>query len=142
MKKKKALYQKIIRRNGKIIAIVFKKTLRARGVKFLTPANYTLQLGLLEHPKGKVIRDHQHNTKIKYWVDTTQEFLYLEKGKVKAKFFDDEWNLIAEEILMAGDFLLHISGGHGFEVLEKCRMIEIKQGPYPGEKMAKVYKEA
>jgi hypothetical protein len=135
------LNQKIIKKGKKIIAIVFKKKLRAKGVRFLTPDDYSLQLGLLEHPKGRILRDHQHNPKVKYWVNTTQEFLYLEKGKVKAKFFDDKWTLVAEEVLTAGDFLLHISGGHGFEVLEKCRMIEIKQGPYPGEKMAKVYKD-
>lgn len=135
------IHQKVIKKDGKIIAIVFKKSLKAKGVKFLTPDYYTLQLGLLEHPKGKVLKDHQHNPKVKYWVNTTQEFLYLEKGKVKAKFFDDKWELVSEEILKAGDFLLHISGGHGFEVLEKCRMIEIKQGPYPGEKMAKLYKD-
>ena len=133
------LSQKVIKSKKGIMAMVFKKTLKAKGVKFLTPADYTLQLGLLEHPKGRVLKDHQHNPKVKYWVNTTQEFLYIEKGKVKVKFFDDGWGLVTEEILTSGDFLLHISGGHGFEVLEKCRMIEIKQGPYPGEKMAKVY---
>jgi hypothetical protein len=141
MKYKTRPNRKIIKSKGKIIAIIFKKNLHAEGVNFLTPDDYTLQLGLLEHPKGKVIRDHQHNTKVKYWVDTTQEFLYLEKGKVKVKFFDDNWNLVTTEILNSGDFMLHISGGHGFEVLQKCRMIEVKQGPYPGEKMAKVYKK-
>ena len=135
------LYQKVIRKKGKIIGIVFKKKLGAKGVRFLTPVHYTLQLGLLEHPKGKVLEDHQHNPRIKYKVDTTQEFLYIEKGRVKVKFFDDGWDLVAEEILTAGDFMLHVSGGHGFEVLEKCRMIEIKQGPYPGEKRAKIYRQ-
>lgn len=133
------VHQKVIKSKGKIIAIVFKKTLNTKGVRFLTPDDYTLQLGLLQHPKGKILKDHQHNPKVKYWVNTTQEFLYIEKGKVKVKFFDNDWDLVAEEILTGGDFLLHVSGGHGFEVLEKCRMIEIKQGPYPGEKMAKVY---
>lgn len=135
------LEQKIIKKDKTVIALIFKKRLKAKGVRFLTPVDYTLQLGLLEHPKGKVLKDHKHNPEVQYWVNTTQEFLYIEKGKVKAKFFDDGWNLIAEEILTKGDFLLHVSGGHGFEVLEKCRMIEIKQGPYPGEKMAKVYPE-
>jgi hypothetical protein len=133
------MYQKTIKKNGKIIALVFKKGIKAKGVRFLTPEDYTLQLGLLMHPKGKTLKAHQHNPNVKYWVNTTQEFLFLEKGKVKAKFFDDGWLLVAEEILTAGDFLLHVSGGHGFEVLEKCRMIEVKQGPYPGEKVAKVY---
>lgn len=129
-----------IRSRKKIIALIFKKTLKARGARFLTPEDYTLQLGLIEHPKGKILRDHIHNPRVKYWVNTTQEFLYLEKGKIKAKFYDDSWKLVAEEILTAGDFLLQVSGGHGFEVLKNCRMIEVKQGPYPGDKMAKIYR--
>jgi hypothetical protein len=138
---KKMLNQRIIKSKNKIIAIVFKKSLRSDGVSFLTPETYTLQLGLLEHPKGRILRDHMHNPKVKYRVDTTQEFLYIEKGRVKVKFFDDDWSSLGEEILTAGDFMLHVSGGHGFEILEKCRMIEIKQGPYPGEKAAKIYRD-
>jgi hypothetical protein len=133
------LTQKTIKKNGKVIALIFKKNIKSSGVKFLTPIDYTLQLGLLQHPKGKILEDHIHNPEIKYWVDTTQEFLYIEKGKVKVKFFDNDWSLVAEEILTGGDFMLHVSGGHGFEILEKCRMIEVKQGPYPGEKMAKIF---
>lgn len=133
------LHQKVIKKGSKVIAVIFSKNIKAKGVKFLTPEEYTLQLGLLVHPKGKILKDHIHNPDVKYWVDTTQEFIYLEKGKIKVKLFADDWTLVAEEILTAGDFMLHISGGHGFEVMEKCRMIEVKQGPYPGEKMAKVF---
>jgi len=135
------IHQKIIKNKGKIIAIIFRKSLRAEGVKFLTPVDYTLQLGLLEHPKGTVLNDHRHNPKIKYNVDTTQEFLYVEKGRVKVRLFNDNWDLVGEEILTPGDFMLHVSGGHGFEILENARMIEVKQGPYPGEKSAKIYKD-
>ena len=135
------IHQKIIKKGEKVIAIIFKKNSRGKGSIFLTPREYTLQLGLIQHSGGTVLRDHRHNPEIKYNVDTTQEFLYIEKGKVKVKLFDDNWNLVGEEILTAGDFMLHVSGGHGFEVLEKCRMIEVKQGPYPGEKMAKIYRD-
>jgi hypothetical protein len=135
------LHQKIIKKGEKIIAIVFKKDSREKGTVFLTPLEYTLQLGLLQHPKGTILRDHKHNPKIKYRVDTTQEFLYIEKGKVKVKFFDNDWNLVGEEILTVGDFMLHVNGGHGFEILENTRMIEVKQGPYPGEKFAKIYRD-
>jgi len=114
--------------------------LHSDGVKFLTPNEYTLQLGLLEHPTGKLVRDHVHNPNIKYNVNTTQEFLYIERGRVLAKIFTDDFNLIREVELGPGDFLLHVSGGHGFEIIEKCRMIEIKQGPYPGPEHVKKYR--
>ena len=123
----------------KLIAIVFRKSIKAGGVRFLTPAFHTLQLGLIEHPNGFYVKDHIHNQNIKYKVDTTEEFLYLEKGKVKLKLFSDNWVLIKEVILVKGDFVLLISGGHGLEILKKCRLIEVKQGPYPGDKKAKIF---
>lgn len=126
---------------GKTLCHIFSHTIRAEGVRFLSPNEYTLQLGLIEHPSGKVIRDHIHNPEIKYKVDTTQEFLYLEKGKVKVKIFNDNFDLIEEVIIEAGDFLLHVAGGHGFEVIEECRLIEIKQGPYPGPEHVKKYRD-
>jgi len=131
--------KKTILDGKKIIAIVFRKDSHLKGSVFLTPDEYTLQLGVLQHPKGTILKDHKHNPKIKYHVNTTQEFLYIEKGKVRVKFFDNHWKLIDKVILKHGDFMLHVSGGHGFEILEDAKMIEIKQGPYPGDKNAKVY---
>lgn len=121
---------------------IFRKNIRSKGVRFLTPDTYTLQLGLLEHPPKTTLRDHSHNKKIKYNVNTTQEFLFIQKGKVKVTLFSDEWEKVTSKILTAGDFMLHVDGGHGFKILEKARIIEIKQGPYPGEKIAKVYPNA
>lgn len=124
---------------GKLLAIIFRKNIKADGVRFLTPDSYTLQLGLLEHPAGTVLRDHAHNKRIKYNVNTTQEFLFVQKGKISVNIFNAKWKKVAVKILSAGDFLLHVSGGHGFKILKKARIIEIKQGPYPGDKMAKTF---
>lgn len=130
-----------VRYKGKILSIIFSHKLKANGVSFLTPNDYTLQLGLIEHPAGKIVRDHIHNPDIKYRVDTTQEFLYLEKGRVKAKIYTDDFKLVEEVIMEPGDFMLHVAGGHGFEILEECRLIEIKQGPYPGPEHVKKYRD-
>lgn len=130
-----------VKHQGKILSIFFKHSIKAEGVRFLTPNDYTLQLGLLEHSSGVKIRDHIHNPEIKYKVDTTQEFLYLEQGQVKVKVFTDSFELVEEVIMNKGDFMLHVAGGHGFEILKKCRMIEIKQGPYPGPEHVKKYRD-
>lgn len=134
------MYRREIKHQGQIHCIIFSHKLKADGVSFLTPNDYTLQLGLIEHKAGTIVRDHIHNPDIKYKVNTTQEFLYLEKGLVKAKIFTNQFELIAEVIMEPGDFLLHVAGGHGFEVLKKCRLIEIKQGPYPGPEHVKKYR--
>ena len=41
---------------------------------------------------------------------------------------------LKSKILKKGDVILLINGGHGFEMLEKTEMIEIKQGPYSNDK--------
>lgn len=134
------MIEEIIRYKSKIIAHIFRKKIRAVGVRFLTPQKYTLQLGLLEHPKGKVIKDHIHRQDIKYNVDTTQEFLYIEKGKVLINLYSEKWDFVKRAILTKGDFVLLVNGGHGLKILRKARIIEIKQGPYPGEDRAKIFR--
>jgi len=133
--------KEVIEKNGQIFALVFRKSHRPDGVNFMTPDDYTLQLGFIGHSEGRHIREHIHNPHIHYKVDTTQEFLYIEKGKIKATIYDYGWNVITEVILEAGDILLQISGGHGFDVLEPCYLIEVKQGPFPGDKLMKFYRE-
>lgn len=136
-----AMEIKTISYKKKPIAHVFFHRIKAHGVRFLTPVSYTLQLGLIEHPSGKIIRDHIHRQDIKYKVDTTEEFLYIEKGKVKVKLFSPKWEELEGVTLKSGDFILFVSGGHGLEIKEDCRIIEIKQGPYPGDKRAKLFHE-
>lgn len=130
-----------IKYEKKLLAIIFRKSIKAEGVKFLTNPSHTLQLGLIEHSKGKVIREHIHRQDVKYKVDTTEEFLYVERGVIKLKLFSGNWSKVKEITLKAGDFVLLISGGHGIDVLSKCRIIEVKQGPYPGDKLAKIYND-
>jgi hypothetical protein len=45
---------------------------------------------------------------------------------------------VAETELCAGDIVLLASGGHGFEVLEDTKIVEVKQGPYDGKSKDKV----
>lgn len=123
------------------LALIFRHSIKADGVKFLTPDDYTLQLGLIEHPSGKEIKDHIHRQDIKYNVDTTQEFLYIESGSVEVTIYTNSWKVVKKTVLEAGDFILFVGGGHGLKVLKKCRIIEIKQGPYPGDKNAKIYRD-
>jgi len=132
---------KTIKFKKQIIALIFRRNIKANGVKFLTPVDYTLQLGLIEHSKDHIVKDHIHRQDITYKVDTTQEFLYIEKGKVLVKLYTDQWKLIEKVVLGVGDFILFVSGGHGLKVLEDCRIIEIKQGPYPGDAHAKTYRK-
>jgi hypothetical protein len=48
-------------------------------------------------------------------------------------FFDKNRRYLESRALEAGDVILLIKGGHGFEVLEDFEMFEVKQGPYAGD---------
>ena len=67
------------------------------------------------------------------------EVLLIEKGKVKIKFFDNnQSDLKKDKILTKGDIIILFQGGHGFKILEKTNIIEIKQGPYVEGKDKKI----
>jgi len=134
--------QEIKDKNNNIIALFYPKKIKANGtVRFLTPPNYPLQIGLIEHNKKKIIPPHIHRD-LYYDVNTTQEFLYVEKGKnIKVILYDSKWGEVKKIFLSSGDSILFVSGGHSLKIPKGCRIFEVKQGPYPGDKLAKIFKD-
>ena len=87
----------------------------------------------MHHPTGKVIDAHVHNM-VHRNVVLTQEVLFIKKGILRVDFYDEYEDYLESRDLHAGDIILLVSGGHGFQVLEEVEMIEVKQGPYSGDK--------
>jgi mannose-6-phosphate isomerase-like protein (cupin superfamily) len=67
-------------------------------------------------------------------VEYTKEVLFIRSGRLRIDFYDDRQNYLESRTLSAGDIVLLARGGHGFEMLEDCEIIEVKQGPYAGDK--------
>jgi mannose-6-phosphate isomerase-like protein (cupin superfamily) len=86
----------------------------------------------MEHRAGKLIAPHMHNP-VAREVQYTQEVLFIRKGRLRVDFYGHQQCYLRSRVLEAGDVILLIEGGHGFEVLEDLEMIEVKQGPYAGE---------
>jgi mannose-6-phosphate isomerase-like protein (cupin superfamily) len=130
-----------IKHNQKTIAIIYSKTISPKqGVKFLTPQTYPLQIGLHEYQKGaREVPTHYH-PHLRYKVTTTQEFLFVEKGKMDVEIYTNKWQLKAKATLTAGDFVLFVDCGHGIKFHKGAKVFEIKQGPYPGDKKAKIFR--
>jgi len=103
------------------------------GIEFLTPDNFSQQLGIMNRPVGYKIPPHVHNPVVREVV-WTQEVLFIKSGKVRVDFYDNNKNYLESRILEKGDVILLAGGGHGFEMLEESEMIEVKQGPYCAEK--------
>jgi hypothetical protein len=117
---------------GRQLALVVSGRFREPGIHFFTPADFSQQLAYIEHPTGRLIAPHVHNP-VPRKVQYTQEVLFIRKGCLRVDFYDHLQCYLRSRILEAGDVILLIEGGHGFEVLEDVEMIEVKQGPYAGE---------
>jgi len=116
-----------------VLAIIISPRFREPGIHFFTPDDSPQQLAYMHHPVGKEILPHVHNP-VPREILFTQEVLFIKNGKLRIDFYDDSQNYLESRILEAGDTILLASGGHGFEVLEELEMIEVKQGPYVGDK--------
>jgi mannose-6-phosphate isomerase-like protein (cupin superfamily) len=121
-----------IRCGNRLIAIIVFGEFRARGIHFFTPSEFSQQLAYMRHPQGKIIAPHIHRLATRQ-VHYTQETLFIKKGKVRVDFYDNDQTYLESRVLQAGDVILLIECGHGFEALEELEMIEVKQGPYIGE---------
>jgi len=121
-----------IEHGGEMLALIVRNEFARPGISFFTPNELSQQLAYMQHPAGKVIDAHVHNP-IPRSVTYTQETLFIKKGRMRVDFFDEHRKYLESRELKAGDVILLIKGGHGFEVLEGIEMIEVKQGPYAGD---------
>jgi len=124
---------KRINHNDKILAIIIKADYQKDGVEFFTPNDFSQQLAYMKHPKGKKIDAHTHNV-IPREVSYTKEVLVIRKGRLRVDFYEEDQSYIESQVVSKGDVILLAYGGHGFECLEEVEMIEIKQGPFLGDR--------
>jgi hypothetical protein len=121
-----------ITHNSLNLAIIIRTSFQKEGIQFFTPDNYTQQLAYMNRPAGYVIQPHLHNP-VKREVEFTKEVIFIKSGMVRVDFYDESQKYLQSTVLKQGDVILLAYGGHGFEILENCEMIEVKQGPYAGE---------
>lgn len=116
-----------------LYSIIIRVGFIKNGIDFFTPDDFSQQLGYMNREKGYVIPPHRHNL-IERKVKLTQEVLFIKSGEVRVDFYDDFQNYLKSSVLYAGDVILLAAGGHGFEMIKSSEIIEVKQGPYCGEK--------
>jgi hypothetical protein len=118
-----------VKYKNKILAIILRKKYKSNQSDFFTPNNYSQQLGFLKFKKNHEIIPHYHNP-IKRIVNYTRETLIIRSGAIRVDFYEKNKKYLKSRILKSGDIILLVSGGHGFHVLKKTDLVEIKQGPY------------
>ena len=102
--------------DGTELAIIVRSGFREPGIHFFTPPHFSQQLGCMRHPAGHLIEPHVHNP-VSRAVEFTQEALFLRRGKLRVDFYSEAGAYLESRELCAGDVVLLIRGGHGFEVL-------------------------
>jgi hypothetical protein len=83
----------------------------------------------MTRPIGEIIVAHVHEPVVRNIVGT-QEVLFIQEGKVRLDLFTQARKYVVSVTLNVGDLVLLSEGGHGIEVLEEARIIEVKQGPF------------
>jgi hypothetical protein len=94
------------------LAVIIRAGYVRPGITFLTPNDYSQQLGYMNRPAGYRIAAHIHNA-VPRAVVFTREVLFVKSGRMRADFYTDERAY--------------------FEMLEDTEVIEVKQGPYAGD---------
>jgi len=121
-----------IRHQGQELALIIRASFQKDGIEFFTPGNYSQQIGYMNRPAGYAIPPHIHNP-VPREVIYTNEVLFIRTGRIRVDFYSDKQKYLESAILVAGDVILLVRGGHGFEMLEPTEIIEVKQGPYAGD---------
>jgi len=119
--------------DGRVAAIIVRSEFRPDGIQFVTPSDFSQQLGFMRRPAGYVIQPHIHK-QVDRETTLTQEVLYVRTGRVRVDFYGEDETLAMSREIGTGDVILLSAGGHGFEMLEESELIEVKQGPYLDDK--------
>ena len=127
------MIKEIIHKN-KLYALIVKESYQEKkGISFFTKNDANQQIGFMNHPKNYIIKPHKHQ-KRETKIFITSEVIILQKGKLRVDFYDTKKKYLFSIVIKKNQIIMLVHGGHGFKVLESVKMLEIKQGPFIGEK--------
>ena len=129
----------IVRYQNLPVAIIFRGNMDVDGIQFFTEPDNAFQVGFHNRPKGLVLPPHVHKMEHPIVINEIQEVLMVLSGSIRLTLLSHDGKMLATRILKTNDSVLLIREGHQIEYLEETRMFEVKQGPYPGSKNAKIY---
>ncbi|MEE9251341.1 MAG: hypothetical protein V3U93_09505 [Alphaproteobacteria bacterium] len=119
-----------IRDGERLMAIIWRSSDWTPGLNFCTPDHLFIQAGCWQYPAGTELAAHRHKI-YERKVAQTQEVVYVKRGGMKVRIFDDDKRLIKEVVLRAGDFAVLADCAHGYEILEDdTQVLEVKNGPF------------
>ena len=102
---------------------------KKKGINFFTKHSLPQQVAYMNHPKNYLIQPHLHK-KITRKISSTSEVLIVLSGKMKINFFNKKKIYFKSKIINKNDIVILLDGGHSFKMINNCKFIEVKQGPF------------
>lgn len=103
------------------------------------PENF-LQCAALNLNRGRSFKAHKHVLKDtlprKVWAQESWVVIY---GSVRCILYDIDDTIIVSPVLQAGDCSITLMGGHNYEAITECKVLEFKSGPYYGQEHDKEF---
>jgi quercetin dioxygenase-like cupin family protein len=127
-----------IKKDGKLLALVVRSLDSDKSVDFLTPNEFSLQLGVQNRAKGSYVKAHEHPPFENITIPA-QEFFYVTSGKLTVDLFT-EGKSYKKITISAGEMVL-LNCGNSIHFDEDTRLFELKQGPYRQKENEKVQLE-
>ena len=121
-----------ISHEGRIVCVLVRSQPMPEVTHFYTAPDLPMQFGKIVYPAGSRIARHSHRKVTRSFSETT-EVLVVQKGRIVVDVYSDDRTFLCSRELEAGDVIVQITGGHGFEFAEDTVLLEIKQGPYLGD---------
>lgn len=114
-----------------LTSIIIRADYKPTETTFITSPELAQQVGFVVYPAGGVIKRHIHKNVDRQNISSS-EALFVRQGRLEIDIYDTQQSLVATRELNAGDFVLMVSGGHGFRILKPTILLEVKLGPYGG----------
>jgi len=129
----------IFDKKNNLIAIIHFASDFKEGKNFYTKEDADFQFGSFSLKAGENIDYHIHNLQERN-INKTSEGIVVISGKMNIELFDESKELLFEQDLNIGDAILIFQGGHGIKIIDDCKFLEFKQGPYDEKKDKKYFK--
>ena len=123
------MVEKIIYKKKLLAILVKTNKIKNKGTKFISPNYFTHQVGFINHPSWHIIKPHTHKKTLRR-INNTSEVLFVKSGILRVDFYINSKKYFFSKLLKKGDLIILNVGSHGFKIIKKCKLIEIKQGPF------------
>src|SRR5438105_14449168 len=87
------------------LAVIVGNGYHPDGIRVFTSNELSQQLAYMQHPAGRLIQPHVHNS-IAREVKFTQEVLFIKRGVLRVDFYDRTEAYLESRILEQGDVIL------------------------------------